>query len=221
MSEGAEAGDGSVRIGIVAPYPSVRAGLRALLTTDERIEVIADAGDTADLSETTRSRVDVVIVDLEPSASGDSVSEFRNLPPEVGLVLLGPIGGDARLPDLFGDRAWAYLLRESSGAELSRAVAAVAQGLVVIQPPLGHRLFTALPAQALAGLSDESEPLTNREQEVLQQVAQGLPNKTIALRLGISEHTVKFHITSILSKLGAASRTEAVRLGARRGLIVL
>jgi DNA-binding CsgD family transcriptional regulator len=66
-----------------------------------------------------------------------------------------------------------------------------------------------------------SEELTPREHEVLQLIAEGLPNKLIALKLGISEHTVKFHITSILGKLDAGSRTEAVRLGARRGLVVL
>ena len=221
MDGGEDPGDGVVRVGIVAPYPSVRAGLRALLRFDERIDVVAEAADAADLSEAPRGELDVLIVDPEPAAPAEVVSVLADLPPAVGLVLLGPIAGDARLPNLFGERPWAYLLRETGAAELARGIEAVAQGLVVIQPPLARRLLATQLVQTLAEVSGDLEPLTNREQEVLQQVAQGLPNKTIALRLGISEHTVKFHITSILSKLGAASRTEAVRLGARRGLIAL
>lgn len=214
------AGGGLVRVGIIAPYPAVRAGLRALLASDERLDVVAEVAAVEELSEAVRG-CDVVLIDLDPSASAEGSGEILDLPLELGLLFLGPIAGDARLPELLGDRAWAYLSREAGPAELARAIEAVAEGLVVIQPALASRLFGPMHVRTLAEVSGELEPLTNREQEVLQQVAQGLPNKLIAIRLGISEHTVKFHITSILSKLGAASRTEAVRLGARRGLIVL
>jgi two-component system, NarL family, response regulator YdfI len=168
-----------------------------------------------------------VVVDLDPDGAWGSAADIQALPPAAGFVLLGPAAGDTRLVDEAGDRPWAYLLKEAGTAELARAIEAVGSGLVVVQPPLDRRLFTPAnlsPDPFPAGEGEtraEVEALTAREHEVLQLVAEGLPNKLIALKLGISEHTVKFHVTSILSKLDASSRTEAVRLGARRGLVVL
>ena len=86
-------------------------------------------------------------------------------------------------------------------------------------PERHHRLVTAGDDTAVPAAAGED--LTPREREVLAQLALGLPNKTIARRLGISEHTAKFHVAAVMAKLGAASRTEAVRLGARRGLVAL
>ena len=105
-------------------------------------------------------------------------------------------------------------------AQLLSAVAAVAKGLLVLQP--GEQALAAASTQFRNGESTELfEPLTPREKEVLQMLAGGLGNKQIAARLKISEHTAKFHVASILGKLGASSRTEAVSLGLRRGLILL
>jgi DNA-binding NarL/FixJ family response regulator len=100
----------------------------------------------------------------------------------------------------------------------------VAAGLVVLHPEAladalaGRPRREALPARAVA---DPAQPLTAREIEVLGMLAEGLGNKTIAVRLGISTHTAKFHVASILAKLGAGSRTEAVTVGMRRGLVVI
>lgn len=110
---------------------------------------------------------------------------------------------------------------------MAAAVVAVAQGLVVMDPAVARSLMVApggvgAPgAVGAAARAAATSPLTEREQDVLQLVASGLPNKGIALRLGISEHTVKFHVGSILGKLGAASRTEAVTLAVRTGLLPL
>ena len=109
------------------------------------------------------------------------------------------------------------LLRTSSPAGLAAALTAVAQGLAVLDPEL---------TAAVSPVRDSAPPplnvdLTPREQEVLQLLAEGLPNKAIADKLGISEHTAKFHINSILGKLSARSRTEAVTRATRLGLIVL
>ncbi|HWQ12092.1 MAG TPA: response regulator transcription factor, partial [Roseiflexaceae bacterium] len=92
-------------------------------------------------------------------------------------------------------------------------------GLVALAPALAARLLTRPPAEALP--DPGAEPLTAREREVLDLVGQGLSNKLIARRLQISEHTVKFHLSSIFAKLGAASRTDAVNRAARQGLITL
>lgn len=211
--------DERVRVALVAAYPAVRAGLRALLAAEERIEVIAEASSLHDLLAEREPGLGVIVVDLDFVGDWGSPDEVLALAPQAGLVLLGPASGDVRLLEVLGDRPWAYLLKEASGPELARAIEAVAGGLVVLQPPLARRLLQPLPDQALSGSGDDA--LTAREHQVLQLVAEGMPNKTIARRLGISEHTVKFHITSILTKLDASSRTEAVHVGARRGLIVL
>jgi DNA-binding NarL/FixJ family response regulator len=129
-----------------------------------------------------------------------------------------PTGWD--LHSLHG-RAWGLLPLDSSVEELAAAVHAISQGMVVGAPALIEPLLESRPP----ALGDEAvllvEPLTDREIEVLQLLAQGLANKQIAAVLGISEHTVKFHVSGIYTRLGAASRTEAVRLGVRQGLIVL
>jgi DNA-binding NarL/FixJ family response regulator len=114
----------------------------------------------------------------------------------------------------------AALPADISPEQLVAALQAVASGLVVLHPSHANE---ALPAGAASSpaLDELAESLTRREQEVLQMLAAGLSNKEIAARLNISDHTVKFHVASILGKLGAASRTEAVSLGIRRGLVLL
>ena len=214
---------GTVAVALVAAYPSVRAGLRALLIGEDRIEVVGEAAHLQDLDR--EAEVDVAVVDLDLDGIWGTADDLIGLDVAAGLVLLGPADGESGMVERFGERPWAYLLKDVSGAELARAIEAVASGLVVIQPPLSRRLLDPssrpVSPSPFSGSDPGSEALTAREHEVLQLVAEGLPNKLIALKLGISEHTVKFHITSILSKLDASSRTEAVRLGARRGLVVL
>jgi DNA-binding NarL/FixJ family response regulator len=218
MMRSSAAGASRVAVAIVSTYPSVRAGLQSLLSEDSRIEVVAEAAGLRDLLVENGRPIEVAVVDLDLDVLLDGPEELEAFPAEVGAVILGPAAADPRLVDLLGERAWAYLLREAGAIELARAVEAVAAGFIVVQPPLAQRLFAAGPRE-LTTVGEET--LTPREHEVLQLVAEGLPNKTIATKLAISEHTVKFHITSILSKLDASSRTEAVRLGARRGLITL
>jgi two-component system nitrate/nitrite response regulator NarL len=215
----ARAAGSGIKVALVSSYPTVRAGLRAFLTPDPTIDVFAEASTLADLLAEAPAAADVVVVDLEPAQPWEFLAESADLPQETGLVLIGPDTADVNTLEALDGRAWAYLLRDAGASELTSAVAAVAAGLVVVEAPLVRRLWRPIAAIALDDGSQES--LTARESEVLQLVAQGLPNKLIALRLGISEHTVKFHVTSILGKLGASSRTEAVRLGARRGLVVL
>ncbi len=116
-------------------------------------------------------------------------------------------------------RGWGVVSPDAPPEELSAAIAAVAQGLVVLPRTLTGRLLRG-PA-AVDEVDEPTEPLTVREREVLGLLGRGLSNKMIARDLRISEHTVKFHVSSVYAKLGAASRTEAVSLGARLGLISL
>ena len=115
----------------------------------------------------------------------------------------------------------AILPRDSSVEEIHSAVYAAHRGLVLLDPGVTSELASRVPSDNSGIPSEALDELTPREIEVLRMLAEGLGNKEIAARLAISEHTVKFHISSILDKLGASSRTEAVTLGIRRGLILL
>jgi DNA-binding NarL/FixJ family response regulator len=131
--------------------------------------------------------------------------------PAAPAVVVLADDGARLLPVLRRLRAhgWAVVSRDAPAAELRAAVAAAAQGLA------------AFPAGLTARQATEPEPLTARERDVLELLGQGLSNRRIAGRLAISEHTAKFHVASVLAKLGVSSRTEAVSLGLRRGLITL
>ena len=207
---------------IVAPYSSVRAGLRTLLAESADCRVVGEIGGSSDLARILPKTPDaVVICDYTPVDGPEVVATVG----ERGgsLVVLGD--GEAGYRELAGGdlAGWAYLRKEADGDEIAGAVRAVAAGLVVLDRLLAPAFCPPLPFAPM--LAEESllpdETLTPREREVIQLMAQGLPNKNIAARLSISLHTVKFHVASILAKLNANSRTEAVTQGARRGLVTL
>ena len=202
---------------VVSPLPAVRAGLRALVGAADDLEVVGEGQTSRQAADTG---ADVLVIDGDPLADG--VLELGDATePRPGLVILGPISGDERLPAELAGRPWGYVPRDASGEQLVAAVRAVASGLLAIDPLLGGHLLGAPGQAAPGGVDATDDELTARERQVLQLVALGLANKTIARRLSISEHTVKFHVAAILTKLGAASRTEAVHLAARRGLVAL
>jgi two-component system, NarL family, response regulator YdfI len=204
---------------VVGAYPMVRAGLRALLEEAADCTVVGQAASFAEAAElAARLAPQVALVDAGP-ARGHELDELVALAdeqPGLGLVVLAEAGAERYLPPLGRGRV-GYLAREAAPEAILQAVRAVAVGLVVLDPQAAPAL-TATPRLTVEA---PSEPLTAREVEVLALMAQGLPNKTIAQRLVISEHTVKFHVGAILAKLGAASRTEAVTLAARQGLLML
>jgi len=208
-----------IEVVVVAAYPMMRAGLRAVLeaTTDSTV-----VGEAAGLAEGAalagRLEPTVVLVDLgrsEPAELAELGSLARD-EPALGLVVLSDPGAVRHLPALSRGRV-GYLPRDADPSAIVQAIHSVAAGLVVLAPEMVPSLVAA-PRP-----TDEppAEALTSRELEVLALLAQGLPNKAIAHRLTISEHTVKFHVGAILAKLGAASRTEAVMLAARQGLLML
>ena len=139
----------------------------------------------------------------------------------VPLVLLGGDPTPSELASLLHGPVRGLLSADATGDEIAATLASVSQGMLVIEPRIGRALVATLPLPEIQTASEEEEPLTEREHEVLGLVALGLPNKMIAARLHISEHTVKFHVGSILAKLDAGSRTEAVTRAARRGLLTL
>lgn len=160
----------------------------------------------AGLESLLQPETDITVTDQEP----DVVVTDRPEIPEVAAAAI-LLSDSPRLEDIHPPIR-GVLPRDVAPAELIAATHAVAAGLVVLHPAA-----LAMPASDFV----DTGPLTSREMEILGMLAEGLPNKTIAWKLDISEHTVKFHVASILSKLGVSSRTEAVTVGLRRGLIFL
>jgi DNA-binding NarL/FixJ family response regulator len=211
-----------LRVFVVSPLPAVRAGLRALLGLADDLAVVGEAERLDPDDETgLEAPPDVIVLETGTDIDPAELLERNRVERGPGLVILGPLRAPRRLPAELGERGWGYLPREASGEQLVATVRAVASGLVVVDPALGGDLFAPAALAVNGSVDGPGEDLTAREREVLQLVAEGLANKTIASRLGISEHTVKFHVAAILAKLGAGSRTEAVHLGARRGVVTL
>lgn len=208
-----------LRVLVIADDPLARAGLGLVLEGEAGCQVVGQVAAEADLlAEVEAAGPDVVVWDLGWSA-GPAVQRLLalagDLPPVVALVPAAGEGGLAGSAWQAG--ALGVLGREAVAGKLAAAVAAVGQGLVVLDRGLAGEVWP-VPRGPTAELVEE---LTPREQEVLQLLAEGLTNKAIARRLGISEHTVKFHVNAILGKLSAQSRTEAVVLATRLGLVLL
>jgi DNA-binding NarL/FixJ family response regulator len=207
---------------IVAASAVVRAGLETILSGRPSVEVAGSVADGAGLDDAIeRLAPDVVLIDLETAGPPGTV-----VPPLTGddggpaYVLLSDRLDAAGTSDALRQGARAVLPRGADAAAIAAAVEAAAAGLVVLVPESAALLpVLSSGPRPLAPAGVES--LTRREIEVLGMLAEGMGNKQIARRLGISEHTVKFHVGSILAKLGAGSRTEAVTLGLRQGLIMV
>jgi NarL family two-component system response regulator YdfI len=167
-------------------------------------------------------RTDVVLIEAS-GAQSESMLEsiaWSELASEINIVVLTDHNPPGWPAEALRAGIRAVLPGDMSTDQLVAALQAAAHGLVVMRPGEVHEV---VPGAAAASryLGELTEPLTRRELEVLQMLASGLGNKQIAAGLNISEHTVKFHVGSILGKLGAESRTEAVSLGIRRGLILI
>src|SRR5690348_3885267 len=161
----------------------------------------------------------VWVLDAPAAPALDALASQRYSDTPRAAVVLSDDAGMANALARAGLRGWAVLARDADGDQLDLAVRSAEAGLVLLDLPVAATSLSAVGM--VAAPAQTTEPLTARELQVLQLVAQGLPNKGIARRLGISENTAKFHVASLCGKLGASSRTEAVTLAARRGLILL
>jgi DNA-binding NarL/FixJ family response regulator len=196
----------TIRVAVLAAVETVRAGLEALLAAQEGIRVAAPP-DPGARGRGPAARVDVLVV-----AEGRSLEAGRAADPGVPVVCLSDDPDAAGRLARLGLPGWGLLAPTAGAAQIAAAVRAVHGGLVVLGAPL--------PADAFPARRREEAPrLTRREREVLALLAQGLGNKQIAWELSVSEHTVKYHVSSLYAKLGAGSRTEALRLGIERGLL--
>lgn len=205
-----------IRVLVVADDMLVRAGLTALLADQSNLSIIGQvANNTAIAQDIDVYQPDVIIWDFgwEPS---DSLEQLADLPEDAPPVLT-LLSEKAFASEAWSSGARGILHRNATVEALSAAISALFQGLAIIEPEFATALGTprdVIPPQLGA-------ELTQRENEVLRNLAEGMSNKSIAYELDISEHTVKFHVTSIMSKLNAQSRTEAVVNATRLGLIPL
>jgi two-component system, NarL family, nitrate/nitrite response regulator NarL len=196
-----------VRVLVISDDALARAGLAALIATPD--VVVVGQGTLADAVALGASREpDVIAWDLGPGVPG--AADLGDAP----VVAL--LWDETQEAAAVAAGARGIVLRDTAPDRLVAALQAVGRGLVVIDPALPDLL-----PRRRAATSDLVEPLTPRENEVLQLLAEGRSNKSIAARLGISEHTAKFHVNAILGKLGATTRTEALAQAARLGLVLL
>ncbi len=211
-----------IRVFLIAASPLARAALQNRLKPHD-VKIVGSAAhiDAVD-GQLSDTQPQVLLVDAsaeQPETMIGSLTD-SDLAAEIPTVVLAEPGSSAVAAQALHAGIRAVLPSGLPTDQLAAALQAVASGLVVLHPA---EVQAALPVAAPASqpLAELPEPLTRREREVLQMLAAGLANKEIAARLNISEHTAKFHVAAILGKLGAATRTEAVALGIRRGLVLL
>ena len=209
--------EGGIRILVADDHPMLREGLVAVLSTQPDFDIIGEAADGAEVVRLAEAlRPDVILLDLEmPDVDGVAALEgLRDAVSEARAIVFTAYDTDERILRSVRAGARGYLLKGASRQEIFDAVRTVHAGGSLLEPGVTTRLLDHVREGG-----EQTEPLTPRELEVLALISEGLHNSEIAGRLFVTERTVKFHVSSILAKLGADNRTEAVALAARRGLI--
>ncbi len=211
-----------IRVLVWAKSAIARAGLEAIVQADERFTVVRAERESSDLRALVRTcRPDVALIDGADYGAarlpGDPLQDSDG--PALVVLVENVTRGD--LVRLLQDGPKTLVLRDALPGEITAALQAAKDGLVAMSPELFEILLPSGSEVAAFAELPPGEPLTTRESQVLGLLADGAPNKEIAAHLKISEHTVKFHVSSILSKLGATTRTEAVTRGYKEGLIVI
>jgi len=207
---------------VVDDHPVLRDGLVAILSTQAGFEVVGEA-------ETGREAVllaaelqpDIVIMDLEmPGMDGvEALKQMRDRDPDVHVIVFTAYDTDDRIVAALQAGAQGYLLKGAPRDQVFEAIRVVNAGDSLLQPVVASKLLTRM--RRSAGDPGTTGSVTPREMEVIRLLARGFQNKEIAAELGIAQRTAKFHVGSILAKLGAGNRTEAVTIAAKRGMIAL
>ena len=204
---------------VAAESAIARTGLEALIGARASLRVIQTDASLPLWRRVEEGQAEVLVVDLDRQAVSRTLRELARLPRPPATIFLTDDLRALRTSEARRAGVRAVLPRGATASELVAAIEAVAAGLIVLHPDGVEALLS--PSRLPSAGDVTGGALTVREAEVLSMIAEGLGNKEIAARLGISEHTVKFHVASIFTKLSAGSRTEAVAIGVRRGLIMI
>jgi NarL family two-component system response regulator YdfI len=210
-----------IRILVADDHLIIRQGLRLILETEESFDLVGEASDGAEaLRLCAQLKPDVVLMDLRmPGMDGLTAIERLHVEqPQVAVVILTTFNEDDLMVRGLRAGAKGYLLKDTSREALFEAIRAAARGETLLKPEVMAKLLAKMDS-AGGPSADDACGLSERELEVLQAVAQGERSKEIALKLGISERTVKAHLASIYNKLGVDSRAAAIAVASRHGLI--
>jgi DNA-binding NarL/FixJ family response regulator len=211
----AEAGT-AIRILLVDDHAVVREGVRALLEQQSDMRIVAEAGNGADaLDQLQAIAPDVVVLDMKMPGmpSIEAIAEIRRRHPAVHVLVFTSYAEDSQVRDALGAGATGYLLKDTLGDDLVRAVREVAAGRAWLHPQAQRQMLDWMRRPP-----SPVDTLTARERSVLLLLAEGLSNKHIARRLDLTEGTVKGYVSQVLDKLGVADRTQAALLAQREGL---
>lgn len=211
----------SITLLIIDDHALVRSGIRAYFESQSDLEVLADAASGEEAIRLAAEYVpDVVLMDLVmPGMDGvEATRRVREVSPHTQVVVLTSYHEDSHIFPAIKAGAISYLLKDIGPAELAEAIRAAARGDAVIHPKVAARMMQELRGNRDQGINPFTE-LTDREQEVLKLIAEGLSNAEIANRLVLSEKTIKSHVSNILNKLHLADRTQAAVFAWREGIV--
>lgn len=222
MAEASGEGPTPTRVLVVDDHPMVAAGLIAVVSEEADLSIVGPAGSLREMRAIVATEsVDVVLLDLQlPDGDGiKGIGDVKQLAPSCQVVILTAHASDSALLQAIQAGCSGFLIKDAPIDQVVEAIRSAARGEVLVSPKMLARLLPKLRRQSSTGAAGAPFELTTREEEVLQLIGQGLTNALIAERLVVSVHTVRNHVQSLLSKLGAHSKLEALAIAMQAGLL--